>query len=393
VDFFDKDGRHIKGDNLFLPHYFALYTANERWRRVEGPRGGKGKPPEEWRGYGEGGCFLLDFLTILKASEALKDGTTIVGDRLFTSFHLLKKLSAWGLFYVGTTKKNIKGLPEMEGPNDDRGSSVFRMCLSLVGTVCGWWRDSTWVLFLTVGWPWRDREHEVTRKQRGHREPVRVPCPLPATVYNKYMGPVDFFNREALTSYRGQLKCFRVWRHVFFTLFYFWIYIAYCLYVFAKNTCRNEAGEAVYPKLGVSGNKKFRLRLANELAKEQRGENARRKRWRKRKLINLSDVGVTVEEVLLHTAVKIRDMPTYTNRKAECAWCRATLRKTVKGKHGRAKKHAPSSSHGCAECRVGLHRGDCFILYHERLYANLKGKQPAACTESESDEDHILYEI
>ena len=119
VEFFDKEGNEIKGDKLFLPHFFGLYTANEPWRRVKGPRGGRGNPPPQWRGYGEGGCFLLDFIAELTASGALKAGTTIVGDRLFTSFHLLKRLKDLGLFYLGTAKRNVKGIPDMDAPTGE----------------------------------------------------------------------------------------------------------------------------------------------------------------------------------------------------------------------------------------------------------------------------------
>jgi hypothetical protein len=377
VQFFDKDGNHIKGDNLYIPHTFALYTADECWRRVCGPRGGRGHPPLEWRGYGEGGCFLLDSIKVLTASKALKPGTTIIGDRLFSSFHLLKKLSAWGLYYIGTMKKNTKGVPQMQSQDDERGSSVYRMCTSMAKTICGWWRDSTWVLIVTFGWPWKNAEHEVSRKQRGHRAPVRVKCPLPASVYNMYMGAVDFFNREALTTYRGQLKCFRVWKHIFFTLFFIWVYAAYCHFVFAKNTCLDEAGKAVYKKLGVSGNKEFRLRLAKELASEQKAHYARSKKHRKRTLTQISDVGLTVDEMLQHTAIPIRAMPKWRGRRAECIWCRTKLR--GKGK----KKHSKTSTFGCAECQVGLHTGKCFILYHERLFA-----KPSCSREDEpSDEE------
>ena len=106
-DFFDESGKQITGATLYIPLRFDLYTADEPWRRVPGARGGRGKPPPEYRGYGEGGCFLVRFIAVLMWNGVIKRGTTIIGDRLFTSVKLLRHLGNLGLNYIGTAKKKL----------------------------------------------------------------------------------------------------------------------------------------------------------------------------------------------------------------------------------------------------------------------------------------------
>ena len=203
--------------------------------------------------------------------------------------------------------------------------SVYRVCITLADVICGWWKDSTFVCFASYGWPWRAGKHVVMRKQRGQKEPVPVSASLIAEIYNKFMGAVDYFNREALTVYRGQLRSTRVWRHVFFTLLQMWVHVSYCLYVFAKHRTFDADGSPGFKKMGVSGNKEFRLGLADELAAEHRAAYARSRRWRTRKLTPLSTVGLTVEAFCEHAPFPVKGMKKYKGTRAECAWCRATM--------------------------------------------------------------------
>jgi hypothetical protein len=150
-EFFNSEGELIVGATVYIPLCFALYTADEPWKRVPGPRGGRGYPPLEWRGFGEGGCFLLHFLAPLLARGVILKGTTIIGDRLFTSVRLLRRLAALGLHYIGTAKKNCKGVPTFRPTVQVRGTSMFRIVENIATLVIGWWRDSTWVLLMTLG--------------------------------------------------------------------------------------------------------------------------------------------------------------------------------------------------------------------------------------------------
>ena len=77
-----------------------------------------------------------------------------------------------------------------------------------------------------------------------------------------------------------------------------------------------------------------------------------------------------------HTAVKVKDMPTsvFCGRLAECAYCRLKIPPTLRG---RARKHVKRTSTCCAECKVGLHLGKCFVLHHSDVVFNLKDRVDA----------------
>ena len=150
--FCDASGNVIKGATVYIPLSFDLYTADEPWRRQPGPRGGKGVPLPEFRGYGEGGCFLRHFLTRMIANESIKKGTCIIGDRLFSTVKLLRLLQQLGFLYIGTAKKNCKGVPNFEPFGQaERGTFAYRVAKNLPGLALGWWRDSSDVLMMTLG--------------------------------------------------------------------------------------------------------------------------------------------------------------------------------------------------------------------------------------------------
>lgn len=150
--FYDNKGKMIKGATLYIPLYYALYTADEPWRRQPGPRGGRGQPPKEYRGFGEGGNFLLTFLSSLFAAGVVRKGTTIIGDRLFTSVKLLWVLGRLGFSYIGTAKKTAKGIPAFPSLSDEpRGTCFFKAAINIKGLAIGVWKDSTEVIFMTMG--------------------------------------------------------------------------------------------------------------------------------------------------------------------------------------------------------------------------------------------------
>lgn len=151
--FYDGAGKVIKGATLYIPLFFGLYTADEPWRKQPGPRGGPGLPPKEYRGFGEGGCFLLDFLSKLFAAGVVKTGATIIGDRLFSSIKLLWLLGRLGFSYIGTAKKTAKGVPEFPSLKAaPRGTCHFKTVTNIKGLAIGVWKDSTEVLFMTMGY-------------------------------------------------------------------------------------------------------------------------------------------------------------------------------------------------------------------------------------------------
>ena len=152
-DFHDNDGKVVKGATLYVPFRFELYTANEPWRRVPGPRGGRGKPPPEWRGYGEGACFALSMLSVLLWNGVVKRGTTLLGDRLFSSIRFVLTLHEMGLRYIGTCKRNVSALPTFVGmaKNAERGTTAFKASLKYLGLVVAVWKDSCWTLWVTMG--------------------------------------------------------------------------------------------------------------------------------------------------------------------------------------------------------------------------------------------------
>ena len=153
-EFLNSQGQVIKGATLYIPLYFDLYMADEPWKRIIGPRGGRGDPPVEWRGFGEGGCFLLSFLAVLIARGVIPKDTTIIGDRLFTTVKLLRRLKELGLNYIGTAKRNCANLPTFRPQKPVRGTSMYRVVeniADLTTLVIGWWLDSTWVLMMTLG--------------------------------------------------------------------------------------------------------------------------------------------------------------------------------------------------------------------------------------------------
>jgi hypothetical protein len=212
-----------------------------------------------------------------------------------------------------------------------------------------------------------------TRRVRRQRNPVTIPCPWVLRAYNMVMGHVDYFNREAQEQYRGAMRTNRLWKHIFFTLWHFSVYVAFALRQIAYYTIRDEEGNFAYKKLGPSPNKEFRLLLAEELCKEQREHTTRRRRFRNRRLSWLPHGHATVEEVVSHTAVKVKNMPksVFRGRSAECAYCRIKIPPTLRG---RARKHAKRTGTCCVECKVGLHLGKCFVLYHSDVVFNLKDR-------------------
>lgn len=222
------------------------------------------------------------------------------------------------------------------------------------------------------------------RRVRGQPVAAVFECPLAYHLYNLTMGCVDSNNREAQTTYRGQFRCFRVWKHIFFTLWHWVVYVAFALYQFARYTVNDKKGNPVYPNLGANPNKKFRLLLADELAAEQRAFYARSRKYGRKILKPISSVGVTVEEVVSHTAVPIRAIFRFAGRRAECAWCRKTL---PPSKKGAARKHARKTSFGCAVCKLGLHTGACFVFYHEHLFqVDRTGHEEESQSESSASE-------
>lgn len=203
----------------------------------------------------------------------------------------------------------------------------------------------------------------VNRRQRGYQSAREILCPVISLIYNTYMGCVDYFNRECFYAYRGQLRCSRVWKAIWFTLYHMAVYISFALYQVATYTTLLPNGQRAYKPLGTSPNKRFRLLLADELACEQRAYYNYAKRFpRKKPPVTLSELGLSLQEVLNHTSVHIEHVPRYTNkdRRGECRWCRLAL--SEKGRKG--QKHVKTSTRGCAECQVALHEGACFILYH-----------------------------
>ena len=178
---------------------------------------------------------------------------------------------------------------------------------------------------------------------------------------------VDYFNREALTVYRGAIRAIKVWKHIWVFLFHMAIYVAFVLYQFAVHTdVRDAEGKPAYRKLSGSPNKEFRLLLADELCKDQREHTARVRKHR-RQLTPLTSSSTHLEEVLEHTAQSLKIITRFKGRQAECAYCRANLPDSLKGA---ARKHAKRTSFGCATCGVGLHLGRCFLLHHTKLWKN-----------------------
>jgi len=265
---------------IYIPHMFRIYTGDEEWGCVKGPRGGKGQPPPAWRGYGEAGCFLIYMVGKLVTSGAMKAGTTIFGDRAFSSIRLVERLkrgfetttagAAAVMNYVGTCRPDrATGIPQMHLPdNPVRGSYVFRMCRDGMKGL-GWWLDSKWVLILTSGMPWLPAHVKRRLKERQvnpaadpmlgeDKWKIDVETALPFRLYNEQMQAVDCCNRDGQTTYRAGYKCYRLWKHIFFFLLNTWIYAAYCLYGIFQNDVTDSDGKPAYKKLGKHPQKEFR---------------------------------------------------------------------------------------------------------------------------------------
>lgn len=204
-----------------------------------------------------------------------------------------------------------------------------------------------------------------------------LPCPLIAQCYNHAMGAVDYLNREALTVYRGHTRVARVWKHIFFVLLHLAVYVAFCCYQIAFHTVKDRKGEPRYKDLGASPNKAFRLELADALCAEQREHTAKIRQFR-RSLTPVSVGKASVEQIIQHTPQKIGIIPKFRGRRAECAWCRRSLRKP--------KKHCKRSSYGCAQCGKGLCLGACFIKFHEALFIPDEGDMEEDCPVDFGDE-------
>eukprot|EP00976_Prorocentrum_cordatum_P056998 1149569-Prorocentrum_minimum.AAC.2 len=71
----------------------------------------------------------------------IRVGTTIIGDRLFSSVKLLQALARLDLHYVGTARKNAKGVPKFNPAHfkgaQERGSSTFKVVKSVKNMVIG----------------------------------------------------------------------------------------------------------------------------------------------------------------------------------------------------------------------------------------------------------------
>lgn len=208
-----------------------------------------------------------------------------------------------------------------------------------------------------------------------------------AVCYNYAMGAVDYLNREAFTTYRGKIRTRKVWKHFFHVLLHLAVYLAFCLYQFAYYTCRKNNGKPWYESLGVSPNKTFRLRLADELCKEQREHYHSLRRFR-RSVTPVAKCAAGVEEILLHTAQKIQIIPKFKGKRAECAWCRLTHRQTRGSQKSKSKakvkKHCTRSAFGCAQCGKGLCLGRCFIKWHEHIF--LQGETGPECVPESFDD-------
>ncbi len=272
---------------LHIAHNFRIYVGGEEWQCQKGPRGGKGRPAPEWRGLGEAGCFFISMAEELVRCGSMRSGSTVAGDRAFSSKVLIDRLKRGIQFedattgqpamaylnWIGTCRADrIPRLPQMQIPEAaTRGTVVFRMARDGRQGI-GWWLDTKWVLLVTLGLPWLEAEVKRRVKQKQivygplqagedqdqDRWRMTVDTALPYKLYNEEKSAVDCYNRDAHTSFRAGYKCFRVWKHVYFWLFNAWVYQAYGMYVVFQSQVKDAAGENAYKPLGRTPQKEFR---------------------------------------------------------------------------------------------------------------------------------------
>ncbi|KAK3278857.1 hypothetical protein CYMTET_13233 [Cymbomonas tetramitiformis] len=180
---------------------------------VSGPRGGNGQPSVEWRGYGEMGCSTIKLCKELIAAGALRSGTLVIGDRLFTSIHLLRWLFAQSLYYIGTLKKNALHVPALFSKESlkrlgQRGEYVWRMSMDNVRAVFGKWMDAQWVLLATLGFPWT--ESSVKRRRTKHDNKQRKRSASTANPNSGEADGIDDDMRVALFMLLGEEAARRI---------------------------------------------------------------------------------------------------------------------------------------------------------------------------------------
>mmetsp|Transcript_8597 Transcript_8597/g.11634 ORF Transcript_8597/g.11634 Transcript_8597/m.11634 type:complete len:701 (+) Transcript_8597:1023-3125(+) len=384
--------RHKKLPNLYIPHNFMLYLATEEWRSVRGPRGGKGEPPPEWRNYGEGGCFLIRMLQELIQKKSLKKGTTIVGDKAFSSFALMNHLKKNGLNYIGTVRKDK--MPHFDLPKKQKsGLMAFRTAIPTrecaternhieanASMNVGWWCDSTWVGLMTLGYNWvadvvyRRKRYDKKRALSGEKwseNKYSVNGPWIVRLYNDYMGSVDGFNRDGQTTYHEVMRCTRYWKVVFSFLLQTWIYSSFCIYMLllVKN------GEGFGKKIGKSPQKDFRVVLANQLAAEQRAIYHVCRKAGNKACEPCQYTPECLADVARHQVIPLKNMTKrfkYFRNRAKCFQCKARV-----------------TSHGCIECQIPLCQGNCSMFYHKWLWTLEKevNDDEDACNEFEGLDD------
>ena len=354
-------------------HNFKLYQGDEEWKECRcGPQGGWATP-HPWDGLGESACFLIKLLSELYTGRSLATDTVIVADRGFSGVKLARWIATMGMRYIGSAKIPPKSA-DINAPNAHptlsgrhatktaqrnlRGMLKWREALwHGANIVVGYWIDTSLVGFVTVNIPWAAAANVARRIWLGtgrtrRRSPSKVS--IDATIvqdyYNKYMGSVDAYIKEAHRTYASNERRNRVWKVIFHFLFNMSVYSAFCLYMWFSCFMPHLQ----YETFKREPQKKFRLKLAEELASKCMSSTSR-KRQRRQPNIHGEDGPMELDVVMRHLHKNVREVE--GGRKAECAQCR----RNNPGAH-----NATHSSWMCAGCNVNLCRdGDCFLEYHK----------------------------
>lgn len=359
----------------------------ENWRKQQnGPRGGE-SVPMPWRHYGEGACFLIRLVESLISRKSLAIGTMIVADRQFSSIKLARWVLNKGMRYLGAAiirkpKANAVGVDDDGGttiigsggpnaypeignindPNLERGTFTWRQALYNEGSIAfGFWVDTITIGFLTVNVPWSAAAtvlrrlwigtNKKTRNRSATKQPVK--CTIVQDYYNKWMGSVDAYIREAHRTYSSTERRQRLWKKIVHMLFDMAVYTSFCLYMW---TSYNKPS-LHYAKLSHGAQKKYRITLADELTNFKAACPSKQAKKRPAPNDHQAFNDIAIDAILEHQHIHHSKVP--GGRSSECVACR----NAKKGCH-----NAKHTAWMCKSCKVNLCKGVCWEQYHKELF-------------------------